>query len=142
MTLLLLLDTALGKTPVGAILRSVSIPIQIALLHWMHKSELSCDRTALLVVQNPRVVMSALTKLAGGNLNDELSLDAFINQAREFDKAFEEDFLNKFWTLVLAAKSSHPFPVWRISEILKWSEDRGQKVIPNSLPRKVKLTCL
>lgn len=136
MTLLLLLDTALGKTPVGAILRSVSIPIQIALLHWMHKSELSCDRTALLVVQNPRVVMSALTKLAGGNLNDELSLDAFINQAREFDKAFEEDFLNKFWTLVLAAKSSHPFPVWRISEILKWSEDQGPESYPQLIAQE------
>ncbi|PKL78583.1 MAG: peptidase M48 [Candidatus Melainabacteria bacterium HGW-Melainabacteria-1] len=123
MALLILLNTALGSTPIGAILKSVSLPIRIALLIWMHKSELSCDRTALLVVQDERVVMSALTKLAGGNLNDELSLDAFIKQAREFDKAYEEDFLDKFWTLVLAAQSSHPFPVWRISEILKWSED-------------------
>lgn len=121
--LLTLMETALGKTPLGAILRSVSLPIQIALITWMHKSELSCDRTALLVVQDPRVVMSALTKLAGGNLNDELSLDAFIEQAKEFDKAYEEDFLDKFWTLILAAQSSHPFPVWRISEILKWTED-------------------
>jgi Zn-dependent protease with chaperone function len=121
--LLVLLNTALGSTPVGAILKSISLPIRIALLMWMHKSELSCDRTALLVVQDERVVMSALTKLAGGNLNGELSLDAFIAQAREFDKAYDENFLDKFWTLILAAQSSHPFPVWRISEILKWSED-------------------
>lgn len=112
----------MGKA-MGGILNSVGMPIQIALLTWMHKSELSCDRTALLVVQNPRVVMSALTKIAGGNLNDELNLDAFIRQAREFDKAYEEDFMDKIWTLMLAARASHPFPVWRISEILKWSED-------------------
>lgn len=123
--LLVLLNTALGSTPIGAILKSISLPIRIALLIWMHKSELSCDRTALLVVQDERVVMSALTKLAGGNLNDELSLDAFIKQAREFDKAYDENFLDKLWTLVLAAQSSHPFPVWRISEILKWSENTG-----------------
>ena len=121
--LLTLLFTALGSTPLGAILNTIGIPIRVALLMWMHKSELSSDRTALMVVQDERVVMSALTKLAGGNLNDELSLDAFIKQAREFDKAYEEDFLDKFWTLVLASQSSHPFPVWRISEILKWTED-------------------
>lgn len=125
-TLLMLIDTVLGRTPVGAILKTISLPIQVALLMWMHKSELSSDRTALLVVQDERVVMSALTKLAGGNLNDQLSLDAFIQQAREFDKAYDENFLDKFWTLVLAAQSSHPFPVWRISEILKWTEDDSQ----------------
>lgn len=123
--MLTLLETALGKTPVGAILRSIGLPIQIALMTWMHKSELSCDRTALLVVQDERVVMRALTKLAGGNLNGELNLDAFIQQAREFDRDYQDDFLDKFWSLILAAQSSHPFPVWRISEILKWSEDSG-----------------
>lgn len=121
--LLALMENTLGRTPVGGVISSISIPIQIALIMWMHKSELSCDRTALLVVQDERVVMSALTKMAGGNLNDELNLDAFIRQAREFDKAYEEDFMDKIWTLLLAARSTHPFPVWRISEILKWTED-------------------
>ncbi len=125
--LLTLMETALGKTPVGAILRTIGLPIQIALITWMHKSELSCDRTALLVVQDARVVMTALTKLAGGNLKGELNLDAFIEQAREFDRNYQDDFLDKFWTLLLAAQSSHPFPVWRISEILKWSEDTSPR---------------
>lgn len=125
--LLALMETTLGRTPIGAILKSISLPVQLALLVWMHKSELSCDRTALLVVQDERVVMSALTKLAGGQLNDELRLDAFIEQAREFEKTYASDFLDKFWTLILAAQSSHPFPVWRISEILKWTEDPSEQ---------------
>jgi len=122
-TMLLLLGAVLARSPLAAVLQTVGWPVQMALLMWRHKSELSCDRTALLVVQDPHVVMSALTKIAGGTLNDDLNLEAFIEQAREFDKAYSEDFLDKVWTLLLAAQSSHPFPVWRISELLKWSED-------------------
>jgi Zn-dependent protease with chaperone function len=125
-TLLLLMFTVLGKTPVGAILNTIGLPIQIALIMWYQKAELSCDRAALLVTQNPRVVMSALMKLAGGTLKGDANLDAFIKQAKTFEKNYEEDFLDKFWTLLLASQSSHPFPVWRISEILKWTEDDSE----------------
>ncbi len=122
-TLLMLMATLLGRTPVGGLINTIGIPIQIALLMWYHKAELSCDRTAVLVTQNPRVVMSALMKLAGGTLKGDANLDAFIKQAKAFEKSYEEDFLDKFYTLLLASQSSHPFPVWRISEILKWTED-------------------
>lgn len=121
----LLLNTFLGRTPVGAILKTISLPIQIALLMWSQKSELSCDRTAQLVVQDRDVVMRALIKLAGGVLSDELSLEAYIRQADEFQKSYDEDFLDKFYTLLLASQSTHPFPVWRISEILKWTDDKS-----------------
>lgn len=129
-TLLMIMAGVIMRTPLASILGTIALPIQIALLMWRHKSELSCDRTALLVAQDERVVMSALTKISGGVLNDELSLDAFIAQAKEFDRAYEEDFLDKVWTLILAAQSSHPFPVWRISEILKWTEDNSPKGYP------------
>ncbi|MBT9547576.1 MAG: M48 family metallopeptidase [Candidatus Sericytochromatia bacterium] len=122
-TLLMLMATVLGQTPVGALLNTIGIPIRIALIMWYQKAELTCDRAALLVTQNPRVVMSALMKLAGGTLKGDANLDAFIKQAKAFEKNYEEDFLDKFWTLLLASQSSHPFPVWRISEILKWTED-------------------
>lgn len=124
-TAAIILLNLLNMTPLGGMLSGISMPIQMGLIMWMQKSELSCDRAALLVTQDERAVMSALTKMAGGNLNDELNLDAFIKQAREFDQAFEENFLDKIWTLILAARSTHPFPVWRISEILKWTEDKS-----------------
>ena len=94
-TLVLLLAGVIMKTPMASILGTIAWPVQMALLMWRHKSELSCDRTALLVTQDERVVMSALTKMSGGVLNDELSLDAFIEQAREFERSYEEDFLDK-----------------------------------------------
>lgn len=122
-TLLMLMATVLGQTPVGALLNTIGIPIRIALIMWYQKAELTCDRAALLVTQNPRVVMSALMKLAGGTLKGDANLDAFIQQAKTFEKNYEADFLDKFYTLLLASQSTHPFPVWRISEILKWTED-------------------
>ncbi|PIQ23773.1 peptidase M48 [bacterium (Candidatus Blackallbacteria) CG17_big_fil_post_rev_8_21_14_2_50_48_46] len=126
-TLLLITQGVLNAAGIGAILGTIGMPIQMALLMWSQKAELSCDRAALLVTQNPRVVMSALMKLAGGSLKGEANLDAFIKQAKEFERAYEEDFLDKFWTLMLASRSTHPFPVWRISEIIKWTEDLSPK---------------
>ncbi len=126
-TLIMLLGTTLGRTPAGAILSTISLPIKIALLMWSHKAELSCDRAAMLVVQDREVVMNALIKISGGVLNDELNLDAYLEQARDFDRAYDEDFLDKMWTLIVASQSSHPFPVWRISEILKWTEDSSER---------------
>ena len=72
------------STPLGPLLNTLGLPVMIALASWRHKAELSCDRSALLVTQDDKVVMSALMKLAGG-LKD-LNLDAFIEQARAFDK--------------------------------------------------------
>lgn len=129
-TLIYLLASTLGRTPAGAILNTISLPVKIALIMWSHKAELSCDRTAMLVVQDREVVMNALIKISGGVLNNELNLDAYLEQAREFDRHYEEGFLDKMWTLLAAAQSSHPFPVWRISEVLKWSEDDSRKGYP------------
>lgn len=126
-TLMYLLASTLGRTPAGALLNTIGLPVKIALIMWSHKAELSCDRTAMLVTQDREVVMNALIKISGGVLNNELNLDAYLAQAREFDKNYEEGFLDKMWTLLAAAQSSHPFPVWRISEILKWTEDVSPK---------------
>ncbi|XP_071694038.1 plastoglobule-localized metallopeptidase 48, chloroplastic [Rutidosis leptorrhynchoides] len=59
------------------------------LFRWLRASELTCDRAALLVVQDPKVVISVLMKLAGGcpSLADQLNVDAFLEQARSYDRA-------------------------------------------------------
>jgi hypothetical protein len=59
------------------------------LYRWLRAAELTCDRAALLVVQDPKVVISVLMKLAGGcpSLADQLNVDAFLEQARSYDKA-------------------------------------------------------
>lgn len=123
--LVMVAGAMLKKTPMGGLLEMVSWPVQMALLNWSQKAELSCDRASLLVTQEPRAVMSVLMKMAGGSLSGTPNLDAFIEQARAFDRRAAESYLDKFWTLYTAGFSSHPFPVWRVAEILQWVDDKG-----------------
>ncbi len=62
----------------------VSDGVSDALLRWRRAVELTCDRAALLVVQDCGVVVGALMKLAGGcpSLAHELSVEAFLEQVR------------------------------------------------------------
>lgn len=101
----------------------VSWTIQVALISWYQKAELSCDRAAMIVVQDERVITSAMLKLAGGLMaGRQVNHEAFIEQAREFDRLYEERMVDKFWTIIAASGRTHPFPVWRVAELLKWVE--------------------
>ncbi len=106
-------------------------PIRSALLTWYQKAELSCDRAAQLVVQEPHVLTKLMMKLAGGALTSRLDHEEFIAQARAFDQRNESNFIDRFWTWQIAGGRTHPFPVWRVSEILKWtdSEDGYKKLM-------------
>jgi len=124
---------ALLASPITAgISALISLTIQSALLSWYHKAELSCDRAALLVVQDPNVVISTLMKLAGGTLASKVDYEQFVEQARAFNKNYQEKMLDRFWTLIAAAGMSHPFPVWRVSEILEWVDKGDYKRVLES----------
>jgi Zn-dependent protease with chaperone function len=99
--------------------------ISSALLAWARKAELSCDRAALLVTQDPHVIGRTMMKLAGGTFASKIDYDLFLAQAREFQKNYDEKKLDKFWADILSAGLTHPFPIYRVSEILKWV-DSGQ----------------
>src|SRR5215217_149304 len=103
----------------------VSAGIGSALLAWARRAELSCDRAALLVTQNPHVIGRTMMKLAGGTFASKIDYDQFLDQAREFQKNYDENKLDKFWADILNAGLSHPFPIYRVSEILEWV-DSGQ----------------
>lgn len=98
----------------------VSAGISSALLAWARRAELSCDRAAMLVVQDPHVVGKTMMKLAGGTFASKIDYELFLEQAREFQKNYDESKLDKFWADIINAGLSHPFPIWRVSEILKW----------------------
>jgi len=101
----------------------ISAGISGALLAWARRAELSCDRAALLVTQDPHVIGRTMMKLCGGTLASRIDYDLFLEQAREFEKNYDEKKLDKFWADILTSGLSHPFPVWRVSEILKWVDD-------------------
>ena len=100
----------------------ISAGISSALLAWARRAELSCDRAALLVTQNPHVIGNTMMKLAGGTFASKIDYDLFLEQAREFQKNYDEKKLDRFWADILSSGLSHPFPIWRVSEILKWTE--------------------
>ncbi|KAL6626543.1 hypothetical protein ACP70R_030269 [Stipagrostis hirtigluma subsp. patula] len=97
------------------------------LYRWLRAAELTCDRAALLVVQDPKVVISVLMKLAGGSpsLADQLNVDAFLEQARSYDKAAS----NPVGCNAQTRELSHPLPVMRAREIDEWSRSQECKTV-------------
>ncbi|MEO8042379.1 MAG: M48 family metallopeptidase, partial [Acidobacteriota bacterium] len=74
----------------------VSAGISSALLAWARRAELSCDRAALLVVQDPQVIGRTMMNLAGGTFASKIDYDQFLAQGREFQKNYDEKKLDKF----------------------------------------------
>lgn len=101
----------------------VGLPLQairLALLEWFRAAELSSDRAATLVVRDPRITSRTMMNLAGGSQSEKLNLDAFIRQAKEYEKW--EDGYDKFVRFFPELYTTHPFPVWRVLELMKWVE--------------------
>ena len=109
----------------------ISTGISSALLAWARRAELSCDRAALLVTQDPHVIGRTMMKLAGGTFASRIDYDLFLQQAREFQKNYDEKGLDRFWADLLNAGLSHPFPIWRVAEILKWVDDGQYQALMN-----------
>ncbi len=109
----------------------VSTGISSALMAWARRAELSCDRAALLVTQDPHVIGRTMMKLAGGTFASRIDYDLFLEQAREFQKNYDEKKLDRFWADLLNAGLTHPYPIWRVSEILKWVDDGQYQALMN-----------
>jgi Zn-dependent protease with chaperone function len=113
--LLIIMRLALFRYPIAGI---ALLPIMYALLEWYRKSELSCDRAALLGVQNPDVVMSSLMQMAGGTRGEQLNLDEFIAQSDEYREG--GDVLDSVYKLLNMLGATHPFAVVRVAELRDW----------------------
>jgi Zn-dependent protease with chaperone function len=118
-----LANVAVAAAPVANLVAQVlSATMRAALLAWARRAELSCDRAALLVTQDADVIGRTMMKLAGGTFASRVDYDQFLVQARDFQKNYDESALDRFWADIITSGLSHPFPVWRVSEILKWTE--------------------
>ncbi|HEX8282627.1 MAG TPA: M48 family metallopeptidase [Pyrinomonadaceae bacterium] len=118
-----LANVAVAAAPIAALIgQLISVTMRSALLAWARRAELSCDRAALLVVQDPDVIGRTMMKLAGGTFASRVDYDEFLAQARDFQKNYDEKALDRFWADIINAGLTHPFPVWRVAEILSWVE--------------------
>ncbi|MGA7953538.1 MAG: M48 family metallopeptidase [Gloeobacterales cyanobacterium] len=128
LTIANLLIMAAGQLPrIGLALER---PLKMQLLEWVRCAEFTCDRAALLVAQDPRIVMSLLMKLSGGSpsLMAELDLDSFIDQARHYEES-SKDPLGKAIRLAQTIERTHPVPVLRAKEIDRWFQSPGYRKI-------------
>ncbi len=92
------------------------------MLEWLRCAELTCDRAALLAVQDAEVVASVLMKLAGGSptLAPLLNVEAFLEQARAYD-AVSATELGQALKVLQTQPLTHPLPVLRAREIDRWA---------------------
>ena len=99
------------------------IPLNLALLEWSRKAELSADRGALLVTNNQSASIKLLMKLAGGSerVAEMINEDEFVSQAEKFENITEGIGLNKFYRFISNITRTHPFPVLRAHELGKWA---------------------
>jgi Zn-dependent protease with chaperone function len=126
------LALALAWIPLGALAIRAIIA---ALLEWFRKSELSADRAGLLVGQDLEASMRGLMKLAGGNHLHEMNVDAFLQQAEEYDKG--GDVRDSVLKILNVLPRSHPFTTIRAAELKRWAESRDyQRIMDGHYPRR------
>jgi Zn-dependent protease with chaperone function len=92
--------------------------VRAALLEWFRAAELTCDRGAAGVTRQPLAVCRALMTLAAGEAAEQLNLDAFIAQGLDYRE--KGGGLEKLTRLLIDLNITHPMPVRRIHELLKW----------------------
>lgn len=109
--------------------------IVTALREWFRKSELSADRAGLLVGQDLQASMRGLMKLAGGNHLHEMNVDAFLEQADEYESG--GDLRDSVLKILNVLPRSHPFTTVRAAELKKWAAGRDyQRIMDGHYPRR------
>ncbi|WP_395111045.1 M48 family metallopeptidase [Actinomadura sp. SCN-SB] len=117
----------LGNVAIGAIL--------IGLNEWFRKAELSSDRAGLLTGQDVDAAKRTMMKLAGGTRLHEMSGEAFLEQARQYDAAGDvRDGLLKFLNLL---PQTHPYAVIRFAELDRWAKGpEYERILAGDYPRR------
>jgi Zn-dependent protease with chaperone function len=130
-----LANVAIAAAPVASLVAQIlSTTMRSALLAWSRRAELSCDRAALLVTQDADVIGRTMMKLCGGTFASKVDYEQFLVQARDFQKNYDDKALDRFWADIITSGLSHPFPVWRTAEVLKWVESEQYERLMNGAP--------
>lgn len=111
------------------------LPIKLALLEWYRKSELSADRAGLLAGQDETTSLRVFMKLAGGGDVQEMSLDAFMEQAKEYEASGGP--LDTIYKILNTLGMSHPFNTLRAAELKRWIDGGTyQRILGGEYPRR------
>jgi len=99
------------------------IALNYAYFEWSRAAEYTCDRGGYLACQNFTASCTALMKLAGASKKyvDELNLDEFIEQSRNF-KEIDSSALGVIQKIIISCGPSRPWSVSRVGELLKFND--------------------
>ena len=95
----------------------------LAFYEWSRQAEFSADRAGLLCSQSLTLSLEAEIALTAGpnRLRNEMSMDAFMDQARTYQDADKLDQLGKAVLFALLGKRfTHPMPVHRAQALERW----------------------
>merc|ERR1712216_492161 len=100
--------------------------LQSNLLRWQRSAELSCDRAALLVVQDVRAVQGVTMKLCGGSTAyaNRMDVDTFVQQAAAYDEVAEMSRLGRMIRQNQQRDATHPLPIYRVRELQRFAESK------------------
>ncbi len=131
--------TVVGELTFG-IGNIISSGLIYAFYEWRRMAELSCDRAALLVTDDWRLVGQTMMQVAGGSSRfaHEVDFAAFEKQADAYQN-LDEDGLSQVYKFLLYNGSgqgpmmTHPFPVDRLHYLKTWatSEEYAQIKLGN-----------
>jgi len=121
---------SLASTPIRA-LPFVGSRIDSLQQEWRLAAEYTCDRAALLVAQDLKVVTSGLVKLFAGTTKYSIDTDAFMAQCVEYDELLKS--ANPLVRMnIRNQQRTHPLPVQRVAELQKWAEsDEYDRILKN-----------
>jgi Zn-dependent protease with chaperone function len=113
----------------------VLAPIELALLEWYRKSELSSDRAGLLASQDPTASMRMFLKMAGGGDMREMDLNSFLAQAKEYEES--GGALDRVFKILNTLPQSHPFNTLRAAELQRWiAAGHYERILGGDYPKR------
>ena len=114
----------------------IALPIQLALMEWSRKAELSSDRAGLLATQDSLASMRMFLKFAGGiTTDDEANLDEFLTQAQEYEE--RGGALDAIFRVLNVALRTHPFNTVRAAELQRWiATGAYDRIVNGDYPRR------
>lgn len=122
------------------LLGNLTIPIQYAMLYWMRKSELSCDRAAAIVT-SPETVSGVMARLSGGprRITENINLREWAYQGEQYESIRTDGLWNKTLQIYAISRMDHPFSAVRVREILKWGSSDQYRNIKYNITQKLLL---
>lgn len=118
--------------PLGSLL---TVPLQIAFYYWMRCSEFSADRVAVLCDGSDRKMQEVCMRMAGWDkeIEAEVSLDAFLEQAAGYKDLINESKWNKTLEFMILSQASHPLMAVRALECRNWYQSESYRDTVNYL---------